>query len=473
MNTNVIYANKGNLKMDTETIAKKVANLKRLFFIAVSAIFFMTSFTTHSQQSLNKWKVGSEDINSSTFELRADQTAIYNGDVNGANFKNFNFKARITHSVGAKASFWIHSDANLSKGYSILIGKPANDRRRSGSLASVRNLYRSHASSFDLEVKVEGKRIVVMIDGTMVVDYLEPADPYRLPANAAQLLSSGVIGFRVESGMINVASADIAPLADNLPNYPADREPWDERDDTVIRLQQRNFPIVDFHVHPPRGMDTEALLAKSLEDGFEYGTTFTSAGEGYAISNDEQAREYFEANRDKPFFLTMQLEGREWVNLFSKEVFDLFDYMFTDPLTFDDHKGRRTRLWSENSVIIDIPEQEYMDMVMDRTLKIINEEPIDFLANPTLLSNSMMENYDKFWTDVRVAQFVKALKDNNVALEINARYKLPTARIINAAKAAGVKFVLGTNNGTLVRLEYSLQMVEECGLTIDDMWFPK
>ena len=46
---------------------------------------------------------------------------------------------------------------------------------------------------------------------------------------------------------------------------------------------------------------------------------------------------------------------------------------------------------------------------------------------------------------------------------------------IKAAKAAGVKFALGTNNNNvqqLNRLEYSLKIVEECGLTIDDMWFP-
>ena len=154
----------------------------------------------------------------------------------------------------------------------------------------------------------------------------------------------------------------------------------------------------------------------------------------------------------------------------------MFDYVFTDALTFNDHKGRRTRLWIDREVIIDIPEQEYMDMIMDRTLKIINEEPIDFLASPTRLCTEMMKDYDEYWTDARVAQLIKALKDNDVALEINAVTKVPSARIIHAAKAAGIKFTLGTNNNGLQeldRLEYSLRMVEECGLTIDNMWFPK
>jgi len=172
----------------------------------------------------------------------------------------------------------------------------------------------------------------------------------------------------------------------------------------------------------------------------------------------------------------MQAEGREWVGTFSKETFDLFDYVFTDALTFHDHKNRRTMLWSDKTVIIDIPEEEYMDMIIDRTLKVLNEEPIDIWVNPTLLGNTMMAEYDKFWSDKRVAMIIKALKDNNIALEINARYKLPSAKIIKAAKDAGVKFTLGTNNGNeqqLDRLDYSLKMVEECGLTINDMWFPK
>jgi len=289
------------------------------------------------------------------------------------------------------------------------------------------------------------------------------------------LLSSGLIGFRTENGTINVANASITTLADNLPNYPDGKEPINEQNDALIRLQQRNFPVIDYHVHPPRGMTLEDVLEKALTDGFEYGLA-VNCGIGFQVQSDEQVKDYITANRHIPVFHAMQGEGREWVETFSKVSREMFDYVFTDALTFHDHKGRRTQLWANNTVIIDIPEQEYMDMIMDRTLKVLNEEPIDIWVNPTLLSTPMMEDYDKYWTDERVTQIVKSLKNNNIALEINARYKLPNARIIKAAKAAGVKFALGSNNGSvqqLDRLEYSLQMVEECGLTIDDMWFPK
>jgi hypothetical protein len=363
------------------------------------------------------------------------------------------------------------------KGYSILIGKPADDRRRSGSLVSVRNLYKPKPASFDLEVVVQGKRIVVLIDDRKVVDYLEPDAPYRTSTNTAQLLSGGgQIGFYTENGILNVANADITTLADNLPNYPIGKEPIDERDDVLIRLQQRNFPVIDYHVHWPVMLGLEAAIERSLTDGFEFGIA-SNCGIGFQTTKDEQVKALFEKSFILPqLFYAMQGEGREWVDIFSKESREMFDYVFTDALTFNDHKGRRTHLWIDREVIIDIPEQEYMDMIMERTLKIINEEPIDFLASPTRLCTAMMGDYDKYWTDARITQFIKALKDNNIALEINAVTKVPSARIIKAAKAAGIKFTLGTNNAglhELDRLDYSLRMVEECGLTIDDMWFPK
>ncbi|MCL2650950.1 MAG: DUF1080 domain-containing protein [Candidatus Azobacteroides sp.] len=472
---NSIKKNEAGFKCFNFAMYKKWSNKMKFLLLFFTGVVFLL-FTTNCSGNSNKWKIGDKIINSATFDLQAGQSAIYAGDINGGNFKNFDFKAHVTHSDGAKASLWFHSDTTLSKGYSILIGNPSDDHRRSGSLASVRNLYKPIPSSFDLEVKVEGKRIVVMIDGWTVVNYLEPAVPYRTAANTGQLLSSGLIGFRVENGTLNVACANITPQSDNLPNYPEGRKPIDEQDDALIRLQQRNFPVIDYHVHCKGDLSLKTAFKKSLTDGYEFGIA-ANCGIGFQTESNEQIKALFATDFTlPPLFYGMQGEGREWTKTFSKEAREMFDYVFTDALTFYDQKGRRTQLWIPSTIFMDIPEQEYMDMIMDRTLKIIREEPIDFLASPTRLSNVMMKDYDKCWTDARVAELIKALKDNNVAMEINSVSKVPSARIIKAAKAAGIKFTLGTNNlgiGELDRLAYSLRMVEECGLTIDDMWFPK
>jgi histidinol phosphatase-like PHP family hydrolase len=102
-------------------------------------------------------------------------------------------------------------------------------------------------------------------------------------------------------------------------------------------------------------------------------------------------------------------------------------------------------------------------------------EPIDIYANATFLPRPLAPQYDALWTPGRMKKVIDAAIENDVAIEINNRYKIPGAAFIEAAKAAGAKFSFGTNNAdaTLGRLEYPLQMVRECGLKWQDIFVPK
>jgi len=70
---------------------------------------------------------------------------------------------------------------------------------------------------------------------------------------------------------------------------------------------------------------------------------------------------------------------------------------------------------------------------------------------------------------------IDAAQRNDVAIEINNRYRVPSPAFIKAAKKAGVKFSFGTNNSdkNLGRMEYGVEMVKECGLTWQDIFLPK
>ncbi len=71
---------------------------------------------------------------------------------------------------------------------------------------------------------------------------------------------------------------------------------------------------------------------------------------------------------------------------------------------------------------------------------------------------------------------IEAAVRNDVAIEINARYRIPSPAFIKAAKKAGAKFSFGTNNGgrdDVGRLEYPIAMVKECGLAPQDIFVPK
>ncbi len=109
-----------------------------------------------------------------------------------------------------------------------------------------------------------------------------------------------------------------------------------------------------------------------------------------------------------------------------------------------------------------------MDQLVDNIVKVVSTEPIDIHVNPTYLPAEIADQYDELWTDERIDKVVKALAESGVALEINNRFKIPSATIIKKAKEAGVKFTFGTNNGgaeDLGRMEYGIDMVHECGLT--------
>jgi len=267
-----------------------------------------------------------------------------------------------------------------------------------------------------------------------------------------------------------IRSLNVLPLPDNT--KPERTDAIDEQTDDIIRLQQIDFPVIDFHVHL-KGWNQEQAMANSRRIGIFYGLA-PNCGIGFPVTSDADIYTYLDTTKNLSCFQAMQGEGREWTKTFSKEAREQFDYVFTDAMTFTDHMGRRTRLWIPNEVHIDIDQEEYMDLIVERTVQILNEEPIDIYVNPTYLPQEMMSNYGILWTDERVNRVIRALVDNEIAMEINEVYRLPSEKIIAAAKEAGVRFAFGTNNGnaSIGKLAYCIDMMKKCGITKHDMFFP-
>jgi histidinol phosphatase-like PHP family hydrolase len=116
-----------------------------------------------------------------------------------------------------------------------------------------------------------------------------------------------------------------------------------------------------------------------------------------------------------------------------------------------------------------------MDMLVEKTVTILTEEPVDIYVNPTFLPASIAGEYDALWTNERMDRVIAAAVKNGVAIEINSRFRLPSETFLRRAKRAGAKFSFGTNNGgrDLGRLEYSRLMAKRLGLKKDDMFMPK
>lgn len=241
----------------------------------------------------------------------------------------------------------------------------------------------------------------------------------------------------------------------------------------IAELKGQGYEIVDYHGHLKGGLTIEELLEHSKITGIDYGVAF-NAGHGFPITDDSTLVATYEEYKDYPVYLAMQAEGREWVDMFSEDKVALFDYVFTDAMTWTDSKGRRMRLWIEEEVFVD-DKEDFMDQLVNQTVTIMETEPIDLYVNSTFLPEILKDEYDALWTEERMDKVIQAAVDNNIAIEINARYKIPSATFIKRAKTQGVRFSMGTNNAdsNLGYLEYAIEMIEECGLKPDDFFKPK
>jgi hypothetical protein len=441
-------------------------------------------------QSLRNWKASE---NPNTFRV-VDGAIVahgprahlfYVGDgITQTGFKNFEFEAEVLSKPGANSGIFFHTAYQdqgwPEQGFEVQINnsQPEHDgyleMKKTGSLYGVRNIYKPVARDnewFTLKISVRSKRVQIRLNGALLVDYVEPSMP---GSSLSQRLSSGTFALQGHDpeSQVMFRNLRVKPLPDNLID-PAQPAPFDDLARDLLKLGDENFPLIDFHTHVKGGLTLEETLNHMRLTGINHGVA-VNGGVGFPITNNAGIEAFRQSMKDAPCFIALQAEGREWPALFSREAIAKFDYVFTDAMTISDHRGKRTRLWIKEEV--DIPDKEvFMDHLVTNIVKILDSEPIDIYVNPTYLPDVIAAEYQALWTPERMNRVIAAAARNGVAIEINSRFKIPSATFIKRAKAAGIKFTLGTNNADrdLGRLEYSVQMIHECGLNWKDMWMPK
>ena len=238
----------------------------------------------------------------------------------------------------------------------------------------------------------------------------------------------------------------------------------------IDSFKKAGYPMTDLHAHLKGGLTLDEVMEYSRLTGISYGIA-ANCGIGFPITTDSALMAYYHSLDGYPVDRGLQAEGREWIRLFSPDSVAKFDYAFTDAMTFTDDQGRRTRLWMKDEVWVE-DEQAFMEMLVDRITNIMEHEPINIYVNATYIPEILQSKYDKLWTAERMDRVISAAVKNNIAIEIGARLKIPSATFIKKAKDAGVKFTMGTNNTNknLGFLEYVMDMIEQCGLEPDDFY---
>jgi hypothetical protein len=406
----------------------------------------------------------------------------------GTDFQDFEFETEVLARKGANSGIYFHTafqeDNWPEQGFEIQVNNSQErhgdylETKKTASLYGYRNLYKAMGPDdewFGIKARVEGKRVRVWVEGTLVVDYREPDELPTSWDEGFRRLGSGTFAFQCHDpeSKVSYRNVRVRPVAPD----DVDQGPSPVADEAFMRmldLGKANFPLVDLHAHLKGGLTLDQALVLSRDTGMSMGIAL-NCGKGFPVENDEAALAFLKEMESQPVFLAMQAEGREWVDMFSPEVRAKFDYVFTDSMTFtDDRTGNRTRLWMPDEVEVGDP-QEFMDMLVGKAVGILSSEPIDIYVNPTFLPEVIADDYDTLWTDERMKEVIDAAVGNDVAIEINGRYKLPSERFLRMAKEAGAKFTFGTNNGGADDLgdwSYPLAMQQALELGWQDMYVP-
>ncbi len=160
-------------------------------------------------KSLAGWKVGD---NASTFHVDSGMIIVhgktahlfYDGDVQQHHFKNFEFKAEVMTMPHANSGIYFHTEFQQGswskKGYEVQVNNSHTDWRRTGSLygiKDVKELYVKDNEWYTEYIKVVGKRVIIKLNDSTVVDYTEPENVLQERGkDSLHVISSGTFALQ-------------------------------------------------------------------------------------------------------------------------------------------------------------------------------------------------------------------------------------------------------------------------------------
>jgi hypothetical protein len=393
---------------------------------------------------------------------------FYEGDVNNHEFKNFELRADVKTGNGANSGIYIHTHYQESDfpetGYEcqVINSYPPGryiERKMTGSIYAIRNVWKAPVPDnqwFHYHIIVQGKTIQTYINDELMAEYTESAKPFRPDDKKGRLLLGGTFALQGHDpkSVVSFKNIEVKVLPDDLPSpgQPLDDPAFEAK---IIRYSDDNFPLLDLDVQLINGLTRDQALANARKYGYTYGLVF-----GYPIPADY--------HRPMQAFTGLRLSGLDQMDMLTSGRLEAirtnYDYVIATPIAPDTMRGAQFT-----------DAQQFMDKLVVMIEKLAATKGANIYAEATGLPDSLQSDYDKLWTEDRMDRVIKALHDGNVAMEINDRLRVPSAAFIKRAKAAGVKFTFGSGNtgpSDLGRLSYCIDMISDCQLRPENLWFP-
>ena len=125
----------------------------------------------------------------------------YDGDLKP--FKNFEFKAEVMTTRGSNSGVYFHTRFQPTGwpqyGYEVQVNNSHSDPKRTGGLYGVSDVYEAPAKDgkwFEMQITVQGKHVVIKVDGKTVVDYTEPAGKEPPKDGFIRVISEGTFALQ-------------------------------------------------------------------------------------------------------------------------------------------------------------------------------------------------------------------------------------------------------------------------------------
>jgi hypothetical protein len=139
---------------------------------------------------------------------------FYSGKVNDAKFKNFELRAEFKMGPTSNSGIFFHTEnpggkKKVEKGYECQIcgDSYTKDPKKTGSLYDIEDVKESPAKDGEWStyvIRVEGKHIVLQVNGKTTVDYTEPDPPNRKKGREGRVISSGTFALQAHDPVSKV-----------------------------------------------------------------------------------------------------------------------------------------------------------------------------------------------------------------------------------------------------------------------------
>jgi len=211
--------------------------LKQLTLTALAALAFTSAqaaddgwISMFNGKDLTGWKSNEEvpgvfTVENGELKVSGGRAHLfYVGDKGDASFKNFELKLKVKTTPGSNSGVYFHTQYQdkgwPEKGYECQVNSTHTDPKKTGSLYGVVNILAllpdqkepeggrhikvplapsTDGEWFDYNIKVEGKHIVLSVNGKVTVDYNEPEgwDPVKALKNMmGRKLGEGTIAIQ-------------------------------------------------------------------------------------------------------------------------------------------------------------------------------------------------------------------------------------------------------------------------------------